>query len=238
MAAGAGASGQQAAVHDYATVGPTRLLLYDGHCFFCDDKMQFLVRQKLPNDFHFGTLQSAEGEVVLSAFPHLRPLDTIVYVEKAPLDNTKKKPLWHMAGRLWENLTTNGWFKPAAAAAAKARAVVPLPFTVPPGNDTTKDRTAVSEAVPESTHTEITVSVKSQAAFRVGMATEGVILPLLATVCFYVVPAFIGDFCYDIVAKRRHRLTWFGGKPRAETCIMPTPAMRRRMWRRPKADET
>lgn len=60
--------------------------------------------------------------------------------------------------------------------------------------------------------------MRSTAALRVSKYLPGVWKILYA---FIIVPKFIRDFVYDIIAK--HRYKWFG---QAESCRVPTPELK------------
>lgn len=61
---------------------------------------------------------------------------------------------------------------------------------------------------------------KSTAALRIASKLKG---PLKLVAIFLIIPPFIRDFVYQIVA--RHRYNWFGKK--AE-CMIPTPKQKQR----------
>ncbi|RNL54631.1 thiol-disulfide oxidoreductase DCC family protein [Pedobacter jejuensis] len=66
------------------------------------------------------------------------------------------------------------------------------------------------------------VYTKSSAALRVAKKLNG-LLPLLYT--FIIIPKFIRDWVYDIVAKNRYK--WFG---KQESCWMPTPELKNKFY--------
>ncbi len=61
---------------------------------------------------------------------------------------------------------------------------------------------------------------KSKAAFQIVKYFKGVWRLL---VLFQILPTFITDFGYDIIAKNRYK--WFGKK---ESCMLPSPEIRNR----------
>jgi len=61
---------------------------------------------------------------------------------------------------------------------------------------------------------------KSAAAFRIARYFGGIWRLLLV---FSILPAFVTDFFYDIIARNRYK--WFGKK---ESCMIPTPEIRSR----------
>jgi predicted DCC family thiol-disulfide oxidoreductase YuxK len=61
---------------------------------------------------------------------------------------------------------------------------------------------------------------KSGAALRICLALKGA-WPLLSI--FLIVPYFVRDFVYDVVARNRYR--WWGKR---ESCFLPTPEIRSR----------
>ena len=63
-------------------------------------------------------------------------------------------------------------------------------------------------------------STESTAALRLTRYMDG-LWPALGVLLF--VPAFLRDFCYEILARNRYR--WFG---RLDACRVPTPETRRR----------
>ncbi|KQR70598.1 thiol-disulfide oxidoreductase DCC family protein [Pedobacter sp. Leaf176] len=63
---------------------------------------------------------------------------------------------------------------------------------------------------------------KSSAALRIARKLNG-LLPLLYV--FIIVPKFIRDWIYDIVAKNRYK--WWG---RQERCWVPTPELKSRFY--------
>lgn len=61
------------------------------------------------------------------------------------------------------------------------------------------------------------VFTKSTAALRVAKKLNG---PTKLLYIFIIIPAFIRNFVYDLIAKNRYR--WFGKK---ESCMAPTPGL-------------
>lgn len=61
------------------------------------------------------------------------------------------------------------------------------------------------------------VFTKSTAALRVAKKLNG---PTKLLYAFIILPAFIRNFVYDLIAKNRYR--WFGKK---ETCMVPAPEL-------------
>ncbi|MCB0507706.1 MAG: thiol-disulfide oxidoreductase DCC family protein [Bacteroidetes bacterium] len=61
---------------------------------------------------------------------------------------------------------------------------------------------------------------KSKAAFQIAKYFGGIWRLLLI---FKILPTFITDFVYDIIAKNRYK--WFGKK---ESCMLPSPEIRSR----------
>jgi predicted DCC family thiol-disulfide oxidoreductase YuxK len=64
------------------------------------------------------------------------------------------------------------------------------------------------------------IFTKSKAALKVARELDG-IWPILYV--FMIIPAFIRDYVYNVIAKNRYR--WFGKK---EECWLPTPDLQRR----------
>lgn len=64
------------------------------------------------------------------------------------------------------------------------------------------------------------VSYKSTAAFRMASKLG---FPTNLLLIFYIVPTFIRDWVYDLIAKNRYK--WFGKK---EQCMVPTPELQSR----------
>ena len=63
-------------------------------------------------------------------------------------------------------------------------------------------------------------STESTAALRLTRYMDG-LWPILGV--FLFVPAFLRNFCYEVLARNRYR--WFG---RLDACRMPTPEIRQR----------
>jgi len=63
---------------------------------------------------------------------------------------------------------------------------------------------------------------KSSAALKIAKKLGG-LLPLLYV--FYIVPKFIRDWFYDLIAKNRYR--WWG---KEESCWVPTPALKSKFY--------
>ena len=64
------------------------------------------------------------------------------------------------------------------------------------------------------------IFAKSAAALRICLGLKGA-WPLF--IIFLIVPAFVRDFVYDLIA--RNRYTWWGKR---EACFLPTPEFRSR----------
>jgi len=64
------------------------------------------------------------------------------------------------------------------------------------------------------------VFIKSKAVFEIAKLLKGYYLLLIP---FSILPTFITDFCYDLVAKYRYKL--FGKKA---TCMLPSQAIKNR----------
>jgi predicted DCC family thiol-disulfide oxidoreductase YuxK len=62
------------------------------------------------------------------------------------------------------------------------------------------------------------VYIKSTAALVVAKQLSG---PIKLLYAFIIVPLFIRDFVYDIIAKNRYK--WFGSR---DVCMVPTPALK------------
>jgi predicted DCC family thiol-disulfide oxidoreductase YuxK len=62
------------------------------------------------------------------------------------------------------------------------------------------------------------VYIKSTAALVVAKQLSG---PIKLLYGFIIVPLFIRDFVYDIIAKNRYK--WFGSR---DECMVPTPALK------------
>ena len=63
---------------------------------------------------------------------------------------------------------------------------------------------------------------KSSAALKIAKKLSG-LLPLLYV--FYILPKFIRDWFYDLIAKNRYR--WWG---KEESCWVPTPALKSKFY--------
>ena len=64
--------------------------------------------------------------------------------------------------------------------------------------------------------------IKSTAALYIAKELSGA-YPLLF--CFMIVPKFIRNWIYDLVAKNRYK--WFGKK---ESCMIPTPELKNKFY--------
>ncbi len=64
------------------------------------------------------------------------------------------------------------------------------------------------------------IYTRSTAALRVARKLSGMVKLLYG---FIIVPAFIRDTVYDLIARNRYK--WFGKK---DTCMIPTPALKSR----------
>ncbi|MDQ0200115.1 thiol-disulfide oxidoreductase DCC family protein [Neobacillus ginsengisoli] len=64
------------------------------------------------------------------------------------------------------------------------------------------------------------IFIKSEAALRVCINLKG---PVKLLSIFRIIPRFIRDFFYDIVAENRYK--WFGKK---ESCMLPPPEWKKR----------
>lgn len=60
---------------------PPRLVLYDGHCGFCDASVQWLLDHDPEGRLHFAALQGETAAAVRAAGAWPEGLDSIVYVE-------------------------------------------------------------------------------------------------------------------------------------------------------------
>lgn len=62
---------------------PDQLILFDGVCNFCDQTVQWIIRQDKKNQFFFTSLQSPVGQDVLSQFQlNTQDIDSVVYHRK------------------------------------------------------------------------------------------------------------------------------------------------------------
>lgn len=125
------------------------LVLFDGVCNFCNDRINFIIKHDRKNYFRFAPLQSETGKKVLreNGRDDQDP-DTFILVEN---------------GKIYDRTT---------------------------------------------------------AALRIAKKLNG-LWPLLYA--FIIVPPFIRDVAYRIIAKNRYR--WWGKK---ESCMIPTPEVRRK----------
>lgn len=70
---------------------PNHLILFDGVCNFCDQSVQWIIRQDKSNQFFFASLQSPLGQQVLSHYGIDRgQIDSVVYLrnQKAHIKST------------------------------------------------------------------------------------------------------------------------------------------------------
>ncbi|MDQ3110919.1 MAG: DCC1-like thiol-disulfide oxidoreductase family protein [Bacteroidota bacterium] len=125
------------------------IVMFDGVCNFCNDRINFIIRHDKKDYFRFVTLQSDLGKKILADHGIVMPdPDTFILVE----------------------------------------------------NGKTYDRTT--------------------AALRIVKSLEG-LWPALYV--FIIVPAFLRDIVYKVVAKNRYK--WWGER---ESCMIPTPEIRKK----------
>jgi predicted DCC family thiol-disulfide oxidoreductase YuxK len=61
---------------------PNHLVLYDGTCGFCDQTVQFILRNESERQFHFIPLQSDFAQEILAEHHMKADLSTVVYLEQ------------------------------------------------------------------------------------------------------------------------------------------------------------
>lgn len=57
------------------------MLLYDGVCGFCNRSVQFILKHDKRGTLKFTALQNATGRQMLSRYPELHGVDSLVFVE-------------------------------------------------------------------------------------------------------------------------------------------------------------
>jgi predicted DCC family thiol-disulfide oxidoreductase YuxK len=71
-------------------MGPGGLvLLYDGHCRFCDGTVQFILRHDPHGTMQFAALDSAFGRDVLRRLPSLSVVDSLIMLEGTDKNRTR-----------------------------------------------------------------------------------------------------------------------------------------------------
>lgn len=69
---------------------PTPVLLYDGVCGFCNETVRTLLRLDPRGTLRFAALQSDYGQRVVARHPALKGVDSVVFVETSPDDDTER----------------------------------------------------------------------------------------------------------------------------------------------------
>lgn len=60
---------------------PDRLILFDGVCNFCDNTVQWIIREDKKNTFFFSSLQSKTGQEILTKYQlNTQDIDSVVYL--------------------------------------------------------------------------------------------------------------------------------------------------------------
>ena len=59
------------------------VLLYDGVCGFCNHSVQFILRFDRRGTLQFAPLQSEFAQSLLTRYPHLKSIDSVMYVAPA-----------------------------------------------------------------------------------------------------------------------------------------------------------
>lgn len=57
------------------------VLLYDGQCAFCNKSVQHILRHDRQKTMFFAALQSEYGRSILTRYPELKGIDSLVFVE-------------------------------------------------------------------------------------------------------------------------------------------------------------
>ncbi|WP_017257969.1 thiol-disulfide oxidoreductase DCC family protein [Pedobacter arcticus] len=90
------------------------IVLFDGVCNLCDGFVQRIIVADQKDFFRFASLQSEIGKNLLSTYPHLQDLKSIVYLENGKIF-TKSNAVLKIAGHLnglWK-LVQIGYVLPA-----------------------------------------------------------------------------------------------------------------------------
>jgi predicted DCC family thiol-disulfide oxidoreductase YuxK len=99
-------------------------------------------------------------------------------------------------------------------------------------------RAEATDSSSSSVDEQFDVTWKSEAAFRIGMMCQTWWVYYLAVICYNIMPRFICNVVYDIVARNRFSTTGvlktlLGSHARSETCIKPTKELKARMLKLP-----
>lgn len=76
-----------------------RIVLFDGHCNFCDASVQFIIQRDPAAHFHFASLESEIGKQLTKQFGIPEDEDSIVLIEKQKV-YTKSSAALHIAKKL------------------------------------------------------------------------------------------------------------------------------------------
>lgn len=57
-----------------------KIILFDGICNLCNRSVQFIIRHDRSATFKFASLQSEVGQKLLSQFPHLADVNSIILI--------------------------------------------------------------------------------------------------------------------------------------------------------------
>ena len=59
------------------------ILLYDGHCGFCDGLVQFVLKHDRRGELRFATLQGGYGQRAIARHPEIAGVDSLILIEGA-----------------------------------------------------------------------------------------------------------------------------------------------------------
>ena len=60
-----------------------KLLLYDGTCNLCHWAVQWVKRRAIIQNFQFESLESEFGQQILAKYPHLKQVDSIIFLDES-----------------------------------------------------------------------------------------------------------------------------------------------------------
>lgn len=88
-----------------------QILLYDGVCGFCNGVVQFVLKYDRKGTLNFAPLQSGLGREILSRFPRLQAIDTVVFYEPQAADGSPEKALIRTNAALRLAGYLGGWWR-------------------------------------------------------------------------------------------------------------------------------
>lgn len=161
---------------------PRNLVVFDGHCLMCQDKVRFVLERNFTffddaaqarNTLYFTSTAAPDGKEIVKSFAkQLAKLDTVIFVERIP---SARGRYLNRSKTSDEKLFSSSSMAPATASSEAAREVLD----------------------------DIQVSVKSTACFRIMMKLDRWWLRQVGRIGYFLCPKFLSDWVYDQVAKRR-----------------------------------